>query len=192
MKLRNTLIYLIGIPAVGKYTTAKAIARATGAKIIDSQLINNPIFTVLGADGSGRITIPPAGWKHVEKIRRIVLSFIEKEADRDSSFIFTNVLANTPGDLKLFRRLERIAKKRNGKFVPVWLTCEAAEIRKRKANVDRRERLKEIDPKRTKFWVEEFDELKADHPNALTLDTTHSRPDQTAKKILRHVASIRD
>jgi magnesium-transporting ATPase (P-type) len=32
MKLHNTIIYIIGIQAVGKYTTAKEIARLTGAK----------------------------------------------------------------------------------------------------------------------------------------------------------------
>jgi shikimate kinase len=30
MELDNTIIYLIGIPAVGKYTVAKEIARMTG------------------------------------------------------------------------------------------------------------------------------------------------------------------
>ena len=39
-KLSNTIIYLIGIPAVGKYTTAKAIGELTGAKVVDDQLIN--------------------------------------------------------------------------------------------------------------------------------------------------------
>jgi hypothetical protein len=29
-----------GIPAVGKYTTAKAIGELTGAKVVDDQLIN--------------------------------------------------------------------------------------------------------------------------------------------------------
>jgi thymidylate kinase len=191
MKLRNTFIYLIGIPAVGKYTTAKAIAKMTGAKVIDSQLINNPIFTILGLDGTGNITVPPEGWKQIAKIRRIVLSFIETEADADSSFVFTNVLADKPGDRALFRRIERIAKKRKGIFVPVWLTCEPAEIRKRKANPDRRERFKETDPKRTRYWIEEFDGFKTAHPKGLTLDTTRSKPAETAKKILAHVASVR-
>jgi hypothetical protein len=40
MNLRNTIIYLIGIPAVGKYTIAKEIGRMAGAKVVDNQLIN--------------------------------------------------------------------------------------------------------------------------------------------------------
>jgi MoxR-like ATPase len=52
MQLHNTIIYLIGIPAVGKYTVARAIGRLTGAKVVDNQLINLPVFSVLGYDGT--------------------------------------------------------------------------------------------------------------------------------------------
>ena len=31
MNLRNSIIYLIGVPAVGKYTVAREIGRMTGA-----------------------------------------------------------------------------------------------------------------------------------------------------------------
>jgi shikimate kinase len=37
MKLNNTIIYLIGIPAVGKYTVAREIGRMAGAKTVDNQ-----------------------------------------------------------------------------------------------------------------------------------------------------------
>ena len=32
MKRHNTIIYLLGVPAVGKYTTAKELGRMTGAE----------------------------------------------------------------------------------------------------------------------------------------------------------------
>jgi shikimate kinase len=37
MELHNTIIYLIGIPAVGKYTVAREIGRMTGAKVVDNE-----------------------------------------------------------------------------------------------------------------------------------------------------------
>jgi tRNA uridine 5-carbamoylmethylation protein Kti12 len=191
MKLANTIIYLIGIPAAGKLTTAKAIAQLTGAKVVDNQLINGPIFTVIGYDGTDRNPVTPEAWKRIEKIRRVVLSFIESETNPDSSFIFTNVMADLPGDRALFRRIERIAKKRKGTFVPIWLTCGANEIRGRKNNPDRRERMKETDPEKTRYWTEEFKELEIRHPNALKLDTTHSNPAETAKQIIAHARRIR-
>jgi SAM-dependent methyltransferase len=52
MNLRNTIIYLIGIPAVGKYMVAKEIGRMTGAKVVDNQLINFPVYSVIGYDGT--------------------------------------------------------------------------------------------------------------------------------------------
>lgn len=190
MKLHNTIIYLIGIPAVGKYTTAKAIARASGAKIIDSQLVNNPIFTVVGYDGTDKIPVKKEAWKSVEKIRRAVLDYIRDHADPDASFVFTNVLNDSPGDRRLFRRIERIAKHRGATFVPVWVTCDVVEIRKRKNRPDRRERLKDVDLTNIRFWTEEFEQLAIKHPNELRFDTTRSKPDETAKKILAHARRL--
>ena len=63
MKIGTAFIYLIGVPAVGKYTTAKEIARLTGAKVIDNQLVNIPIFYIAGYDGTDRYTVSPTAWK---------------------------------------------------------------------------------------------------------------------------------
>ena len=186
-ELENTIIYLIGVPAVGKYSTARAIERATGAKVVDNQLINTPIFSLAGYDGTDAFPFPREGWKSIEKIRQAVLTFVRNYADREASFVFTNVLDTSAEDEKLFRKIERIAKHRGSAFFPVWLTCAAAEIRKRKNNPDRRKRLKDTDLTNIKFWTEEFKVLDVPHPNALTVDTTHSKPARTAKLILQHV-----
>ena len=119
-----------------------------------------------------------------------MLGFIRDDAAEGASFVFTNVLANQPGDRRLFRKIERLAEKRDSVFIPVWLTCDPRELRKRKDRPDRRERLKDIDLTNIKFWTEEFEELKIAHPHALTLDTTRSRPEVTARKILDHVHSV--
>jgi hypothetical protein len=44
----HTIIRLIDVPAVGKYTVAKEIGRMTGAKVVDNQLISTPVFSVIG------------------------------------------------------------------------------------------------------------------------------------------------
>jgi predicted kinase len=44
----HTIIYFIGVPAVGKYTVAKEIGRMTGANVGDNQSINTPMFSVIG------------------------------------------------------------------------------------------------------------------------------------------------
>jgi hypothetical protein len=186
-KLSNTIIYLMGIPAVGKYTTAKAIAELTGAKVVDNQLINYPIFFLSGYDGTDRFPFPKGGARAIGKIRSAILTFIRDYADMEASFIFTNVLDSSASDKRLFRKIADIARTRGALFVPVWLTCSASEIRKRKNSPDRRQRLKDTDLSNIKFWTGEFQELRSRHPNALTLDTSHRHPTETAALILSHI-----
>ena len=69
----------------------------------------------------------------------------------------------------------------------MWLTCEAAVIRRRKDTPDRRARLKDIDLTNIARWSEEVEVLRVPHPNALTVDTSHREPRQTARLILEHV-----
>jgi len=188
MKLHNTIIYLIGIPAVGKYTVAREIGRLTGAKVVDNQLINTPVFSVVGYDGTSTFPLPQGAWAHIEKIRRAVLAAIREFCPPDASFVFTNVLdASAPGDKALFRRIERLAQQRKAGFFPVWLTCEATMLRQRKDTPERRARLKDSDVTTISWWLQEFEVLRVPHPNALTLDTSHCGPEQTAQRILEHV-----
>jgi predicted kinase len=188
MKLHNTIIYLIGIPAVGKYTVAREIGRMTCARVVDNQLINTPVFSVIGYDGTDAFPFPQGAWAQIEKIQRAVLKVIRDFCPPDDSFVFTNVLdARAPGDRAWFRRIERLAKQRKAGFFPVWLTCDAEMIRQRKATPERRARLKDIDLTTISWWHREFEVLRVPHPNALTLDTSHCEPGQTAQRILDHV-----
>jgi shikimate kinase len=188
MKLHNTIIYLIGIPAVGKYTIAREIGRMTGAKVVDNQLINTPVYSVIGYDGTSTFPFPQGAGAHIEKIQRAVLAVIRDYCPPDDSFVFTNVLdARAPEDKAWFRRIERLAKQRKAGFFPVWLTCDAETLRQRKNTPERRARLKDIDLTTISWYVREFEVLRVQHPNALTLDTSHCGPEQTAKRILEHV-----
>ena len=192
MKLHNTIIYLIGIPAVGKYTVAKEIGRLTGAKVVDNQLINTPVFSVIGYDGTDAFPFPQGAWAQIEKIQRAVLAVIRDFCPPDASFVFTNVLdARAPADKTWFRRIERLAKQRKAGFFPVWLTCDAETIRQRKDTPERRARLKDIDLTTISWWLHEFEVLRVQHPNALTLDSSHREPRQTAQRIFELVQAAR-
>jgi predicted kinase len=192
VKLYNTIIYLLGVPAVGKYTTARAIARLTGAKVVDNQLINIPVFSVIGYDGTAAFPFPPGAWAHIEEIRNAVFAVVRDFCPVGDSFVFTNVLgAHDPGDEALFRRVERLAAHRNAAFFPVWLTCDAEHLRQRKGSEQRRARFKDTDLTTIKSSLEEFMALRVSHPNALTLDTSRSKPEQTARHILDHVQATK-
>jgi hypothetical protein len=45
--MQNTIVYLIGYAGTGKYTIAKELVLLTGAVIVDNQLINSPVFSVV-------------------------------------------------------------------------------------------------------------------------------------------------
>ena len=60
-------------------------------------------------------------------------------------------------------------------------------LRQRKNTPERRARLKDIDLTTIPWYLQEFEVLKVQHPNALTLDTSHCGPDKTAQRILEHV-----
>jgi hypothetical protein len=188
MELYNTIIYLIGIPAVGKYTVAKEIGEMTGARVVDNQLINTPVFSVLGYDGTDAFPFPAGAWEQIGKIHRAVLRVIRDFCPPEASFVFTNTLdAKEPLDKIWFRRIEDLSKQRKAGFFPVWLTCNAEVIRQRKNTSDRRARLKDIDLTNIARWSEEVEVLKVPHPNALTVDTSNREPWQTAQIILEHV-----
>ncbi|HEY6401417.1 MAG TPA: hypothetical protein VI479_08405 [Blastocatellia bacterium] len=85
MKLHKTIIYLIGIPAVGKYTIPKKIGRMTGAKVVDNQLINFPVFSVIGYDGTANFPFTYGASAQIEKIQRAVLAVIRDFCPSDDS-----------------------------------------------------------------------------------------------------------
>jgi len=77
--------------------------------------------------------------------------------------------------------------RRKATFFPVWLTCDAEMIGQRKNTPERRARLKDIDLTTISWYLQQFEVFKAPHPNALTLDTSHCKLEQTAQRILEHV-----
>ena len=185
------IVYLIGIPAVGKYTIAKEIGRLTGARVVDNQLINLPVFSVIGFDGKDSFPFPAEAWQHIEKIRRAVLTVIEDLCPPDYSFVLTNVLdASKPGDEALFRRIEQVARSRGAVFVPVWLTCDAEVLRERKSSPERRERFKDTDVTNITRYLEEFEVLRVPHANALVLDTSDEDPETIARLIVDHARNV--
>ncbi len=94
--LKNTIIYLIGFPGVGKLTTARILCQKTGAKLVDNHMINNPVFSIIGADGV--TPIPEAAWIRVRQIRDVVFDTMVNVSPPEFSFVLTNVLIEKKSD----------------------------------------------------------------------------------------------
>src|ERR1700733_15130873 len=85
-----SIIYLIGSPGVGKYTVAKAIAGINGAAVVDNQLINLPIFSLLTEWPDAEVS--KGMWREIEFVRDAVFRMIEEVVPRSVSYVLTNAL----------------------------------------------------------------------------------------------------
>jgi len=86
------IVHLIGFPAAGKFTVAKALARQATDHlvVIDNHFTANVIFGVMEIDGVK--PVPDEVWDRVEEVREAVFTTIETLSPPDWSFVFTNVM----------------------------------------------------------------------------------------------------
>lgn len=190
-KLRNTIVYLFGVPAVGKYTIAKEIHTLTGARLVDNQLINIPVFSILGYTGKDDFQFPRSAWKHISTIRKAVMDTVRECSSPDDSFVFTNVLRH--GDLgseQQFGQLLELAESRRATFVPVRVVADFDDIRHRKDSVDRRMRYKDTDLNNILEYENNFEVFRPNHCNSLEINTSRLSILESADRILAHVAEL--
>lgn len=180
--MQPSVFYLIGHAGVGKYTIGQALVRATGARLIDNHLINNPIFTLLRLDG--KTPIPAAAWDQVEVIRQTVIDSAATLSPPDFSFVFTNeLLADEPDAPRWYNAIADLAQRRKAQFRPVLLTAAPDVHRKRIIAPGRAERYKTIDPARIDA-IQSRPLYGHGLPGIQHLDVTDLSPDQAAQAIL--------
>lgn len=175
----SKIIYLIGKPGTGKYTIAKEIAKY-GYIVCDNQLINNPIFALLGYKGFGNI--PSYGWNAIGKIRNIIFDFMKIE--RDNNYVLTNCLYEDEGDKNCYSQVEQIAVSRGSLFVPVKLLISEEEHLKRITQETRKLRYKSIDPEDV---YSKQPLINIVHPNLLELDVSELSAEAAAARILSYI-----
>jgi len=182
----HVTIYLIGLPGTGKYTIAKEIAKS-GFRIADNQLANNPIFELIGYDGSREDAVTRDAWHAISQIRNVIFAFIE--GDKQSNYVLTNVLLDDQGDKDLFDQVMSLAEKRNSIFVPVKLIISEEENARRIVNEDRKKRFKQIVP------IKDYHSAKLitiSHPNLLELDVSDKSAAEAARIILEHARKFHE
>lgn len=187
--LHNTIVLLIGFAGTGKYTIGRELCERTGAKLVDNHLINNPIFTVVNADGVRPL---PAGvWDKVREVRATVYEAIRELSPPEMGFVFTMELRESnPADHGAFWELDQLAAERQSRFVPIRLICGVEELCRRVVDPGRVAMLKEISPELARKKSAEDSVLKALHPNQRTLDVTKRTASGSVDAILDEVSSI--
>lgn len=185
-EFKNTVIHLLGYPGVGKYTIAKEMAKLAGFRILDNQLINNPIFTVVGADGV--TPLQDRVWDYCTKIRKVVFEALEELAEPDANFIMTNYI--TSGDEADLKQKVDFFNRRDSAYYPVFLTCDLNVHKKRVVSEDRAHRMKEIDPNGPERHMADDPLWYFDHKNRLEFDISSGTPQSAALDILTRISEL--
>ncbi|GHG09657.1 hypothetical protein GCM10017783_22740 [Deinococcus piscis] len=172
------LFYLIGPPGSGKRTVGLELSQLTGAALLDNHIINDPVFTAFGADGGA---LPPEIWTFTRRVREVVLEAVAA-APAELSHIFTNYLADLPGEAETIDQFAALARQRGAAFVPVYLTCPTEELLRRMPLPERRARLKPNDPAALQEVLDKSGVLPVPQ-GMLTLDTSRLSPQQAAQAI---------
>lgn len=180
----------MGFAGTGKYTIGLGLSQLTGAKLVDNHLINNPILTVIDADGTGPLPAPVSD--KIRDIRRIVYDSIRELSPPGLSFIFTAELRHgIPADHVAFAELKKLAQARGSLFVPIHLVCDVEELCRRVASPERAERRKAISPELARKKAAEEKILTPRHRNLRTIDVTAKSPNGSVAAIIKEVSIIR-
>lgn len=177
------LYHLAGWPGTGKRTVGLALAGLTGARLIDNHLMADPIFQAVGADGLS--PLPDGTRPLVLKVWAATLEAVRDLAPRHLSHIFTSHLGERPAgqEHEIVAQLREVARVRGARYVPVWLSCDAAELLRRVAQPDRAAKLKLRDPELLAKMLQ-AERLLAAPPEALSLDVTTLDPGEAARQIV--------
>ena len=186
--MSTSMIYLVGPPAVGKYSIARAIAQRNGAVVVDNQLINHPIFTLFKWDG--KFALPSDIMDRVVPIREAVLSTLEEIAPKELSYVLTNTLTDSADSRATYERIRRIARVRGSSFVPVTVSCNPEEQLRRVETPDRVARLKIADATWVRSYMETTRPFRPPDPDLIGVDTTTLSPDAAAEEILRRAETV--
>ena len=188
--MKNTIIYLLGWPGVGKWTVAQALAKKNGLIVLDNQLTAAPLFTVMAHDTSkGNPDWIEVLYRKYHKIAEQVFE-MAVYADSDLSYVFTDVLFDNEDGRQHFAWVEKLAQIRGAVFLPVQLVCDRDIHMQRVASPDRVERFKLANPSVAERLMDRNEIIQVDHPNFMTLDITNQNPSRTADLIAKAVERL--
>ncbi len=182
---KPAVVFIYGAPAVGKYTTAKKLAKITGFKVLHGHLIRNFIFNFFELDREN---------KNGQEIwKSFYTNFTKGVVKERTSVIFTHAHAHNRvypaglSSLKFVDYVAKIVKKNGGIFYPVHLVCEDKELFKRVIHPSRKKFRKCNTPKELK-WMLKYRDYHTSLPmkNNFIINNTRISAKRTAKIIKDH------
>ena len=184
---QTCVVLLLGYPGVGNRTVGSHLADLLDGVLVDNQLYNLPILTVLKQ--GGRVDIPRETWVRIRQVRDTVLETIEELAPKTISYVFTKVLEDDAGGASLYTRFRSLAQRRGSLFLAVQVECDVSEEIKRVDAPDRVQRLKWSDAEAVERYRHETRLFQPPSGEVLYIDTTKIEPRDNAKIIFEALRS---
>ncbi|GFQ94388.1 uncharacterized protein TNCT_8801 [Trichonephila clavata] len=179
----KTLIYLIGFPGSGKFTTAKELCKIIDAVIVSNNLFNNIIFDVVKLQDA---EVPDDLWEKIFAVRENMLAILEKHYIKSKHYIFTNELIEGDSyDQKLYNSVVNLSKKMGVKIFPVVLHCNNEELVRRVQSEERHQENKITD---SDFAMKKIEGKRLFIPEGtLEIGNSNLSAKEVAKKIVEEM-----
>jgi hypothetical protein len=186
--MNNVIVYLIGPPGVGKYSTGKLLAARMPAKLLDNHYWCNPIFEIIEPDG--RTPLPPAVWDRTNAVLAAVLETVATLAPPDRNYVFTHAIWDDGGhplDVMIAGQILSVAERRKARALVVRLSCRARELSARIAAKERAKRQKTRDVSQAERLAT-LEPFNLNHDWIVDLDTTELRPEAVADFVMAEIS----
>lgn len=173
------LIFLFGMPGVGKLTVTRELSNLTGFKLFHNHLTVDLVTSLFEFGSESFINLREKIWLE---------TFSEAIKANFAGLIFTFAPeATVPEDFP--RKVTNLLEENGGKVIFVELKCEIEELEKRLTSSSRAKFGKlnslELFRQLNKKGVFDTPQITAD----FSVDTTNLSPTETAKKILNHIGT---
>ena len=168
------LIFLHGPPASGKYTIARELEAAIGARTFHNHLTMD-VAKALFEFGSEPF------WDLIRELRSVAVAAMCEHPDM--TVVYTCVYSQ-PEDDDAVKQIELMVESAGGRFLPVFLQCEVKELERRVSDPSRIEMHKLSSVAGLRSALETWNCIALPRENCLTVATEGKSPQQCAREII--------
>jgi len=166
------LIYIYGIPAVGKLTVAEKLSGITGIPIFHNHLSRDIVKDIYGSDLM-------KNYELVDSIREDVLKYCAKN---NTDLIFTYVYGGSEDDVKV-HRFKKCIEDNGGDVCFVELIADKEDLLNRVGDESRKRFKKLTDKEIMAELTQDMSKFTIPYVDALKINTSELKSDESARLI---------